>query len=391
MSIESMFKEIEEEIINDRKWFHQHPELSLQEKETSKRICEILSELNVEYEVIKPNYGIIATVCGRLGEGKNIVLRADIDALPVVEDTELEYKSLNCGVMHACGHDAHIAMLLGAVRVIKRNEDKFSGTVKFLFQVAEEIGKGCDEIIEYLKKDNKDYIFGGLHIWSTIEEGEIVLLPGAIFAGGCGFNIDIVGRGGHGARPDLVNDPIKAACDLVNQMSMIPSNYYDVLDHSVVSICKIEAGTAGNIFPSNAKLSGSFRFYKVEALEKIKNIIERIARGVGITHNVECKVNYLGSVPPIINNDKLISMAKNVVGTIEGLEVSKQTDPISASDNYGFFIEEYDGIYAVIGGGKKGEEVYPQHHPKFDIDNSALVKGSEFLCKFALKYLENQE
>lgn len=245
------FQEAEDYIIEMRRWFHQHPEVSLQEKETAGKIMKELERMGISYEEVKPNYGIVATIQGS-ESGRVIAARADIDALPVTEETGLEFASCNKGVMHACGHDAHAAMLLGVAKVLQEAREDLHGTVKLVFQSAEEIGKGYEEILEHLEADGGVDQMIGLHIWSTLPAGEILLIPGSVFSGGSAFICRVNGQGGHGARPDLVRDPIKAACDLVLKLAAIPTNFYDVLDHSVVSTGMIHAGTQNNIFPSSS-------------------------------------------------------------------------------------------------------------------------------------------
>ena len=213
MNIRNLYDQSESWMIELRRWFHRHPELSLQEKETSGKIQEELTKLGIPYQVLAPNYGIVATIQGSR-PGKKIVLRADIDALPVTEETGLSFASEHPGVMHACGHDAHAAMLLGAARILQENKDELCGTVICLFQVAEETGFGYKEALDHF--DSIGGVDGviGLHIWSAVPEGEIVLLPGSIFAGGKGYDLKVKGQGGHGGRPDLDTAAALRACEI---------------------------------------------------------------------------------------------------------------------------------------------------------------------------------
>ena len=381
------YQEVEAYIIEMRRWFHAHPELSLEEKETSAKIKEELTKMGISFEELKPNYGIIATIEG-VEKGKTIVVRADMDALPVKEETGLDFASENEGVMHACGHDAHVAMLLGTAKVLQELRNELHGTVKLLFQAAEEVGKGVEEALRYLDSiGGVDQVIG-LHIWSTMPEGEILLIPGAVFAGGSGFECRIHGQGGHGARPDLVKDPIKAACDLVLQLASIPTNYYDVLDHSVVSVGTIQSGTAGNVFPSEAVIKGTTRYYKQGGAEKIEQVMADMCEGVGKIHGVDVELNCYSGVIPVLNNAGMIERAKVLVDDVEGLVVSPQTEPICAGDNFGYILEKYNGFYGVLGAGKKDEYNYPQHHCQFDIQETALRKGSEFMTRYVLDYLK---
>lgn len=387
MDVTTFFEEQQDYIVELRHWFHRHPELSLHEEHTSAKIKEELDKMGVSYVELKPNFGVAATIKGELGEGKTLVLRADIDALPVEEETGLPFASETKGVMHACGHDAHAAMLLGAARALNAMKDQFKGTVICLFQVAEEVGEGYKEALDYFESIGGVDGFAGLHIWSALPEGDILLLPEAIFAGGVGYTFNIHGQGGHGGRPDLVKDPIKAACELVLKLSSIPSNFYDVMDHSVVNIGKITAGTKGNIFPSEAKIEGGIRHYKAGGCEKILEKMRQIAAGVGQIYGVDCEMVIDGGVPPVINNAAMVEKARSLVKDVNGLSLSPQTEPICAGDNYGYFLQKYPGFYGILGAGKKDETIYPQHHCKFDIDETAFRKGSEFMTRYALDFL----
>ena len=383
--LKKLFQDAEGYIIEMRRWFHQHPEVSMQEAETSKKIKEELDKMGIPHEDLKPTYGVVATIKGKEGK-KVIAARADIDALPVKEETGLPFASCNEGVMHACGHDAHAAMLLGVAKVLNEIRDELTGTVKLLFQIGEEKGGGWEEIVDYFDHNGGVDRVIGLHIWSTLPAGEILLLPGAIFAGGASFTIDINGQGGHGARPDLVHDPIKAACDLVLKLASIPTNFYDVLDHSVVSVGQIHSGTMGNIFPSDAHMSGTLRYYKKGGKELLLDQIHRMAKGVGITHNVDIQVSNNRGVLPVYNDPELIPHAKELVADVDGLELSTQTDPICAGDDFCYILDKYSGFYGVLGAGSP--DSYPQHHAKFDVKESELRKGAEFMGRYIVDYLK---
>lgn len=386
MEIKNLFDDYENEIIENRRWFHQHPEVSLKERETSEKIKEELDKMGISYEDLPPNYGVVATIKGGR-PGRTLAIRADIDALPVKEETGLPFSSQYEGVMHACGHDAHAAMLLGAAKVLNEIKEELSGTVKCVFQVAEEIGLGYREVLDYFESIGGVDGVIGLHIWSAIPEGQILLYPGAVFAGGLGYHITVRGKGGHGARPDLTHDPIKAACDLVLKITSIPSNFYDVLDHSVVNVGKIEAGTLGNIIPAEAHLAGGIRWYKPGGDKAIMVRLQEMAKGVGMIHNVECEVTVDGGVIPVMNNLEMIAQAKKLLPAVEGLREADQTDPICAGDNYGYIINEYPGFYGILGAGKPDTEIFPQHHCKFDLDEKAFRKGAEFMVRYAIDFL----
>jgi amidohydrolase len=365
-----------------------HPELSLKEVWTSAKIKEELAGMGIPSEIIPGTHSLVGVVEG-VAPGKTVALRADIDALPMQEENDVSYKSRVDGAMHACGHDAHIAMLLGAASVLNELRTSFKGKVMLCFQSAEEIGFGASEVIDYLEsKGGVDQVIA-LHIWASIKEGTIMLLDGPTMAGVAGFEINVKGQGGHASRPDLANEPIKPACDLVLKITSIPSNFYDVLDHSVVHVGMIQGGTQGNIFPNQAFLRGGYRFFKPEGKERIMTHIKSIAAGVAQAYNVDLQVDYLGgSCPPVINHHEPIARARNLVSQVECLKVDDTLQPICASDNYAYFLLKYPGFYGFLGAMNEEKGIiWTQHNTRFDIDEAALRKGYEFMCRYALNFL----
>ena len=369
-----------------RRALHACPEPALQEKETARMVGGELTRLGIPWQPLPPGHGLVGVIRGGK-PGKTVMLRADMDALKVAEKTGLPFASKNDGFMHACGHDAHMAMLLGAANALQAASAQLGGTVLCVFQGAEEIGQGHEEVLEYLRGIGGVDAALGLHIWSLIPEGEILLPDGPVFAGVRTFRVSVKGRGGHSGRPDLAADPIRAACELVLKFASIPVNQYDALDHAVVSVGLMEAGTAGNVFPSEAKLHGSLRWFKPGGEQKVMEAMERIARGVGEIYGVECAVEFLAFIPPVVNDPALSGMGRALVPSIPGLAVSASAEPIIAGDNMGAYLREYPGFYGILGGGKKEGAAYPHHHEEFDIDEGALVKGAALLAQFAADFL----
>ncbi len=389
MNLAERFKQSEGYIIQMRRLFHSQPELSLHEEHTQSLIREQLSQMGIPCQELAPSFGLAGMICGSR-PGRTIALRADIDALPVTEETGLPFQSQNPGVMHACGHDAHIAMLLGAARVLNQVKEELAGRVVLLFQAAEETGHGTQEALEYFDSIGGIDQIIGLHIWSEFEEGEILLLPGSVMAGGHGIAFHIKGMGGHGSRPDLVRDPIKAACDLVLKLSSIPSSYYNVLDHCAVSIGQFESGTAGNIIPGEARLKGTARYFKKDGAEAVNAIIRRFCQGTAACHGVEIEFSPTGSLAPVYNSPKAIELARSLVPSVEGLRLRAQQDPLSGSDNMGVLLDKYPGFYGILGGRNQAAGCsYPQHSSRFNIDEKALPKGAQFMAAYAVRYLNS--
>lgn len=383
--ISNAVKANEQYMIDLRRWFHRHPELSMQETGTVERIKQELDRMGIENEVLEGGHGVGAVI--RCGQGdKVIAARADIDALAVEEETGLPFKSCQNGLMHACGHDAHMAMLLGAAKTINEMKDELHGTVKLLFQAGEEIGLGHTEVLDYLEKTGGTDQVIGLHIWNTVPSGELLILPGGIFGGARPFRCHIKGKGGHGARPDLAHDPVKTACELALKYASIPSNFYDVLDHSVVSTGLVKAGSGYNIFPAEAEIEGSIRYFKRGGNVALQEIMARIAEGVARIYGTEIELTFGNGCIPVYNDAAAVDKVRALVPQIEGLVLSKQSDPICGGDNICYLLDKYPGFYAVLGGAVD-ENAYPQHHPKFDIDESAFRKGAELMVRYMADYL----
>lgn len=389
MNLGELCREMEEYLIQTRRYLHQHPELSFEEKETSAFIKKELDRFGIFYEDVLPGYNIVATIQGGR-PGKTVVYRADMDALPVSEDTGVEYQSCVAGKSHACGHDAHVAMALGVAKVLNERKDSLHGTIKICFQAAEERGGGIWELLEYLKAFEVDQVVG-MHIWSGVPEGEILLIPGAVFAGSRKLGLTVRGQGGHGSRPDQTTEPIKAACDLTLKLSSIPSNMYDVFDPCVVSICAINSGNAANIFPNEAKLMGGVRFFQPEGGEKIEARIRQIAGGVGEAYGVDVEVDVQSRWSPIVNDPEAIKLARQLVPRVEGLRLCAKEEPCSSTDNFCCLTDVYPGFYAVLGAGNEAIGCrYIHHHEKFNIDETALRKGTEFIATYLFEYLKGE-
>ncbi|MDR1786563.1 MAG: amidohydrolase [Spirochaetaceae bacterium] len=407
MDVSQTVRTCEDQIIRWRREFHEHPELAYREEWTSGRIQEELKKLGIPFDLvktIKPKevwtpFGVPPEavdkplgIVGRLqgtgkGPGKKFALRADIDALPMQEETTVPFKSKIDGAMHSCGHDAHAAMLLGAAKALSEHRDAFSGTIYLCFQCAEEIAGGAAEIVKYLKDKGGVDGVAALHVFANIPAGKICLKPGPMMAGLFPFVIDIKGQGGHGSRPDLSRDPIKPAADLILKLSSIPSNFYEVFGDSVVHVCEVHGGTAHNIFPDTAMLSGAVRFFKKKGNVKLLKVIRRIVKGVGETYNVDVDFKEVLVLGPVINNADFIRRARTVVPGIPGLSILELADPFAGSDDFSEFLDTFPGFYGILGVANEAKGIkWEQHNSHFDMDESALVKGSEFLCRCALEF-----
>lgn len=389
MELKEICLKYQEKVTALRREFHMHPELSFVEIKTAQRVREELDAAGITWENVPGTHSVIGIIEGAK-PGKTIALRADMDALPMQEESDVPYKSKIDGVMHACGHDAHVAMLLGAGNVLNEYKKNLAGKVLLCFQSGEETGSGALKIIEYLEAHGGVDQFIGLHIWASFKEGTITLLDGPTMAGALGLEITVTGQGGHGSRPDLSRDPIKAACDLVLKISSIPSNFYDVLDHSVVHVGSIQAGSLGNIFPDKALIKCGCRYFKKGGADKIMEVMYNMAEGVGKAYNVEIEVRITGSAPSVINSSEAVMRARNILSQVDGLVLDADQQPICASDDYAYYLQKYPGFYGFLGAMNEAKGiVWTQHNTKFDIDEAALKKGYEFMSCYAADFLKS--
>lgn len=368
-------------VINLRRELHMHPELSMEESWTSQRICQELTCLGIPYEIVGEK-NVIGILHGSKSESTEaIALRADFDALPVTEEVNVPWKSKFDGVMHACGHDAHTAILMGAAKLLVQDPDQFSGTVYLCFQQGEETGKGADACVAYLKsKGNVKYAFGA-HVLSLLPPGVINLESGLRATGCYIFHIDIKGKGGHGARPDAAVSAAEIACDLYQHLIKIPSNHLEAARTCVVSPCMIHAGTKSNIIPETASIEGTLRFSGENDGELLTGMVEDLSKAVAKLYGGEAGVTFTTVAPyPIINDAKACEIGEKAAKDIGLRPVSMP--PTSASDNFAEFQHEFPGFYCFIGSKPDREGSTGIHHaPTFDLDDSVLPKASEFFAR----------
>lgn len=385
MKFAAKSKEYEKYIINLRRDFHTYPELSFEEVRTSQKVCEELEKMEISYVRLDKNC-IVGRIKGAQ-EGKRIGIRADMDALPIIEENEKPYRSKNLGVMHACGHDGHTAMLLGAARLLVDVREELKGEIFLCFQSAEEVGGGAKEILDYLEEQGGVDQVIAAHLWADIPAGKISVVEGPRMAAGSGFTVEVMGRGGHGSRPDLSIDPIKPAANILLGISSIPTNRYKTIEPLVVHLGKIEAGTMGNIFPQKATIEGGIRSFSKEGEKQARQFIKEIAENGAKMYGATANVTFNPGVPVVYNDAKAVKMAKKVIDKLGTFELD-EFEQICASENYGCFMQKYKGFLAFIGvrNEKKGI-IYGQHHPKFDIDEDVLSKGSEFFAQYSYDFL----
>ena len=366
-------RELEEYIIKQRREFHKVPETLYEEIITSGLIKKELEKIGYITESTAKT-GIIAVLKGT-ADGPVIALRADIDGLNVAEETDVPFKSEHKGKMHACGHDAHIAMLLGAAKLIYKHKDQMKGTVKLIFQPAEEGGGGAKLIVEEGHFNNVDKVFG-IHVWSDLEAGKIVAKKGALLASADNFSITIKGKGGHAAIPHQAIDPVSVFPDIYNALQKIITREVNALDSAVLSIPMVKGSDAMNIIPSEVIIKGTLRTYKKEIRKYLLKRIDEVVAGYCTAWRCEGNIKLEDiSYPPVINDQNLVN---DVIKIIDGIgEVEIDMVPSMGSEDFSFYLEKTPGVFILLGiGNDKNNCNYPHHHPMFKVDESALWKGA---------------
>lgn len=378
-------KKYHDYVIKMRREFHKNPEASMQEYNTCKKIKEELEKIGVEYKGIAGT-GVIATIKGSQ-PGKCIALRGDIDALAVIEETGKEYSSKVDGLMHACGHDTHAAMLLGAVKVLKDMKDEIHGTVKFFFQPGEEVGKGAKKMVEEGALEGVDSIMG-IHIASMLPVGTINAEAGARMAAADKFKITITGKGGHGSAPHQCIDPVVVGAATIMNLQSIVSRELSPLKPAVVTVGSINSGTRFNVIAPNAVLEGTVRYYEPDYYKTISEAIERIAKFTAETYRATAVVEYENAVKPTINDENCATLAQETATKIVGKENVVMVGPETGGEDFSEFSSIVPGVMTKLGAGnpQKGA-CYPHHHGKFEVDEDAFVYGVAYYSQYALDYL----
>ena len=367
-------KDMEEYVIEKRRHFHMYPETGFEEFKTSAYLLEELTKIG--YEVIKTaGTGLIAILDSGKG-GKVIALRADIDALNVTEENDKPYCSRIPGKMHACGHDAHTAMLLTAANIIYKHKDKLTGKLKLIFQPAEEGGGGAKRIVEEGHIDDVDQIFG-IHVWREQPAGVIATRKGPFLASADQFQIEIKGKGGHAASPHQTFDPTAVMVDIYNAIQKIVSREIDPLDKVVISIPMLEGSDAHNIIPNIAKMEGTFRTFSNEVREFILKRMQEIIEGY--SHAWRCEGTFKYAIdgvyyPPTINDDESV---EDVIKILEPLDKVENVDLTMGGEDFAFYLNKTKGAFIALGlyNEEKGI-IHPHHHSKFDVDEDILWKGA---------------
>lgn len=387
-TIQTQLDEIKEAVVEWRRYLHQHPELSFQEEKTARFVYETLASFD-NLELSRPTSTSVMARLKGAKPGKVVAIRADMDALPIQEENGFSFASQTPGVMHACGHDGHTAMLLGVAKVLVAHQEQLAGEIRFLFQHAEELSPGgAIEMVQAGVMDGVDSVIA-THLWAPLETGKIGIVYGETMAAPDLFTIRVLGRGGHGGMPHEALDAIAIGAQVVANLQHLVSRNTDPIEKLVVSITQFNGGYAPNIIPGSVEISGTVRVFDSATREAVPLLMERIVKGITEAHGGTYELNYRHGIDPVINDDRLTRLVEQVAVEQLGEVAIRRLKPNMGAEDFSAFQQKAPGTYFFTGAGnaEKGI-VYPHHHPRFTIDEDALQNGMKVLLHAALKLLE---
>ncbi|MBE9604520.1 amidohydrolase [Acetobacteraceae bacterium H6797] len=384
MTTDEKFASIVAEATEWRRDFHAHPELSFQEYRTSAKVAELLESWGIEVTRNIAGTGLVGTLrAGKAAEGGNrgkaIGLRADMDALPMPEMTGLPYASKTPGVMHACGHDGHTAMLLGAAKYLAETRN-FDGTVHFIFQPAEEKGGGGRVMVEegLFTRFPCDFVYG-IHNDSRLTTGHFAITYGTTNAAADTFAIRIHGKGGHAARPHHSIDPVMTAAHVAVALQSVVSRRIDPIESAVLSICMIHGGTATNVIPEEAVLEGTVRTMKAEVRDDMERLLTEVATATAMAHGARAVVEYERGYPSVVNSNEPVDRARRAAAALFGQErVIHDRPPTMGGEDFAYMANTVPGCFIRLGHVDPGTERFSNHHPRYDFNDASLEPGIRF-------------
>ena len=385
----SQAEKIGPRLVKIRRDIHRHPELSYEETRTASLGKKFLEDLGLDVKTGIANTGVVGLLRGNCS-GKTIAIRADMDALPISEQRESPYRSQTEGVMHACGHDAHVAMALGAAMLLARQKDRLQGNVKFILQPNEEVPPGCARLMieqGVLSDPDVDAIIA-LHVDPVLPAGKIGIKAGPFMSSADSLDIVVRGKGGHGALPHLTVDAIVVAAHVIQGLQAIVSRKIDPLEGVVISIGMIEGGHALNIIADKVTMRGTVRTLNRTLRAKLPKMIEQVVKGITRGMGASYSLQYSFGNPVVVNDEGMTSLLKDVGQTIVGPRSVVDARPSLGGEDFAYYLQRVPGCLARLGvRNKKKGIIHPWHHPEFDIDEDVLPVGAALLAETALRYL----
>lgn len=385
MTVKEVAQKYNDYQIEMRRWFHENPEISEYEYESSAKIKEELDKMGIEWVDCGLETGVLATIKGAK-PGKTILLRGDMDALSVTEETGLPFASKNPGKMHACGHDCHMSMLLTAGQILNDMKDELCGTVKLAFQPAEEVGKGAKSMIENGAMEGVDGCFA-IHVWGGVGGNVYSCDPGARMAAARRFAIDVQGKSGHGAQPHECVDAVVVGSAIVNNLQSIVSRSMAPADAVVVTVGTFNAGERWNVIAGTAHLEGTSRSFNLDVHRSMPERITKIAENTAAAYGATVKVVDEELVIPVINDEHMVSVVRNAAELALGEGTHIDYPPTSGGEDFAFFMQEAPGAVLLLGIDNEAcGAIYGNHHNKFTVDEDMLIKGAQIYAQTALNF-----
>lgn len=388
MDIKNDAKMIEDSLVKIRRELHMFPEASQHEKNTAEILKKYLKEAQIPFEDNVGGYGIVATIEG-VNPGKTVGLRADMDALEMQELNDVEYKSKNENIMHSCGHDNHMTFLLGAGMLFKQHQNELNGTIKLIFQPAEELAPigGSRGIIESGLIDSIDAIFG-LHVWPDLPFGKVGIRDSAMMASSDHFAVEFKGKSSHAARPQEGIDAIILGTQFINNMQTIISRETDPMDSAVLTVGKFNSGTRYNIVADTCILEGTCRTFKESTRDRIEDSLNKLVEGIAQIHSAEGKLTYGRGYLSVVNNPEMAEVVRQSATKLFTEDVLYPLEtPSMTGEDFSFYLQEKPGAFLWFGTAKDDEETYPLHNPKFNVNEDLLWRGSSLLYQIAVDFL----
>ncbi|HEX7063437.1 MAG TPA: M20 family metallopeptidase [Bacillales bacterium] len=388
--LEEIFKQLDEtyeEMVELRRHFHMNPELSFKEVETPRKIAEYHRNLGLEVRTEVGGRGVVSTLKGGK-PGKTVALRADFDALPIHEENDLPYKSKTEGVMHACGHDGHTAEMLCLAKVLAKHKEEIPGTIVFIHQFAEELTPGgAKPMIEDGCLEGVDAIFG-THLWSLFPTGTIGYRSGDVMANADRFDVEVIGKGGHGGMPHQTVDAIVTASRLVSDLQQIVSRAVDPLKSAVVTVGSFHSGKAFNVVAEKAVISGTVRTFDPEVRDEVEQKLENIAKHTCKAAGAECNFSFERGYPAVRNHPEETELLVNAAKEVVEAENVFEMPPVMGGEDFAYYLQHVPGTFFFTGA--RNEDIgaeYPHHHPRFNIDERSMPVAGKTLAAAALNYL----
>ena len=385
MNVRESAEQLKNQIVSWRREIHAHPEIAWNEHKTGDIVAETLEKFGVEVKRVA-NTGVIGLIRGEKA-GNTVALRSDMDALSIVEATGVSYESKNAGTMHACGHDGHIAMLLGAAKILSQMRNQVNGSVKFIFQPAEEIGLGALKLIEAGVMKGVDGLLG-IHLWPDLPSGKVSLIAGPRMASADKLKIVVRGKSGHGSMPHQGIDAILASSAIIMNLQSISSREIAPLEPVVVTIGKFVGGTTWNITCDEVYLEGTTRCFSHAVRNSLPAAIERIAKNTAATFRAQAEVDYIPISPPLINDVSISRTAALSLQKLYGDNMTGEIEKVMGGEDFAYLCETTPGAMVFLGTGNKEKKTnFPLHNDKFNIDEDVLPIGAALHAQFALDFL----